>query len=755
MAGSEGAATAPHLLIGAVGLAGGTAVVIALNFVPVATSQPATFAVLAVLAFAAALVPIRFVRDGGIQGFTLEGGVFVAMLFVGPAGLAPVTHMVASLLAHGLRSRDPAKAVFNAGRTGLETAVAASVFWMLAPDVPSPTDPVALGALAASVMVYEAVSIAAMSELFHRMTGAVRRDAFRDVAQLSGITLGVNTSYGLVLATVALFSPWTTALTGLLMVGLYVGFRGHAAALADRRRAESLNDVTHLLLDLPLGADPVSVVVQRLVDVFGASHGELLAELPTGWWRWTLEGKELTCVRVAGLPRSGLLAAAVARGSGHLEVDRRDDGRPEDVLSAPIEMHGEAVGAIVLRGRHGLEPWDDADATLLSAVAKEFAVALDNVSLFRQVEEERARLEAESTKLSDILTAATDGIVSVRADGTIEAWNPGMGRITGVDATLAIGQPWHGILRLKDDAGNELAPAGDHVVSQAVAGQHIGASLSLQVLRADGVWRRVQCTCSPVRGPDGSHRGVVLVARDVTTERELENLKSDFIATVSHELRTPLTPLKGFLSTLRNPRTELSSDQLASVHGAMGSQLTRLETLISDLLAVAELDHGQFELRPEPVDLSDIVADAVQVEAADEMSRCTLRIEPGVSAVADHVALVRIVRSLVSNALKHTQGQVEVAVRAREDDVEVDVRDDGPGIAPWDQQRVFNRFERLGNHLTRTQGPGLGLTIARSLALRMGGDVTLASDVGTGATFTLRLPRARPRSVRLRATSEA
>ncbi len=387
-------------------------------------------------------------------------------------------------------------------------------------------------------------------------------------------------------------------------------------------------------------------------------------------------------------------------------------------------------------------------------MANELAVALDNWLLLDQVEEERARLEAESTKLNDILGAATDGIVSVLAEGTIEAWNPGMARITGVDPEVAIGQPWHAVLRLKDDAGAELAPTGDHVMSQAMAGEHAGESLSLQALRADGVWRRLQCTSSPVRNPDGTTRGVVLVARDVTSEREVEELKSDFIATVSHELRTPLTPLKGFLATLRNPRTALTEDQLGSIHGAMGTQLLRLETLISDLLAVAELDHGQFELRPEPLTISDVVADAVEVEAADELSRCSVLVEPDVTAVADSVALVRIVRSLVSNALKHTAGEVEITVRTLADHVEVVVRDEGPGVAPWDQQRIFNRFERLGNHLTRTQGPGLGLTIARTLARRMDGDVTLSSDIGLGATFTLTLPRARPRSVSLRVASE-
>ena len=742
-------------LIGTVGIAGGAAAVVTALVLPTDAGGSGSFVVLALLAAGAALVPIRWVRDGATQGFTLEGGVFVALLLVGPLCLAPTVMVAASFVAHLSRTREPAKWIFNAGRTGLETAAGALVFWLLVPSSVSPVDAGSVLAAVAAACVYELISIVAMTELFHSMSGASRREAGREVARLSVVTFGVNTAYGLVLGTVAIVSPWVTALSSLLMVGLYAGFQGYAAAVVDRRRAQSLNDVTHLLLDMPAADEPVTAVLRRLAAVFGAERGELVAEFSTGWVRYQLMGETLSSEAIAGLPRSGAVASAVARGTGRLESDQSSTDSPESTLSAPIRRQGEPLGAIVLAGRRGLEPWDEADATLLEAIANEFAVALDNVALLDQVEEERARLEAESTKLNDILTAATDGIVSVLVDGSIEAWNPGMARITGVDDDAAVGQPWHAVLRLKDGAGSELAPTGDHVMSRAMAGEHAGESLTLQALRADGVWRWLQCTSSPVRNPDGTTRGVVLVARDVTGERELEELKSDFIATVSHELRTPLTPLKGFLTTLRNPRTALSEDQLGAIHGAMGTQLLRLETLISDLLAVAEIDHGQFDLRPEPLGISDVVADAVEVEAADELSRCSVLVEPEVTAVADSVALVRIVRSLVSNALKHTPGEVEVTVRALADHVEVAVRDEGPGIAQWDQERIFNRFERLGNHLNRTQGPGLGLTIARSLARRMGGDVRLTSDIGRGATFTLTLPRARPRSVPLRVASEA
>ena len=714
-------------------------------------SSPGALVVLGAVALLTSLTPIRVARSGGTFGFTVEGGAFIAMLLTGHAPLAPALLVAVSAVGHAMRTRDVAKVSFNTGRSGLETTSAALLYLLL---VPTGAGPVHVGAVAAALaagIVFELVSILVLTELFHRRSGAPRSQAARDVGQMSLIVLVGNVGYGVILATVVLVSLPVGVLTGLLMPVVYLGYRGYAKALVGQRRATGLNEMTHVLIDVVRSDDGLGQIVSRLAEVFGAGEGLLVVADADGYVQWRSSDDGIEVDAHDHLPRAGLLAEAMARGETILRVNDNAPG----AVAAPIRRGGVAIGAVAVRERRGVERWEEADASLLAVIANELSVALDNVELFRQVEEERARLEAESTKLNDILTAATDGIVSVLVDGSIEAWNPGMSRITGVDARAAIGQPWHAVLRLKDGAGSELAPTGDHVMSQAMAGHHAGESLTLQALRADGVWRWLQCTSSPVRNPDGTTRGVVLVARDVTGERELEELKSDFIATVSHELRTPLTPLKGFLATLRNPRTALSEDQLGAIHGAMGTQLLRLETLISDLLAVAEIDHGQFDLRPEPLEISDLVADAVEVEAADELSRCSVLVEPDVIAVADSVALVRIVRSLVSNALKHTAADVEVVVRSLSDHVEVVVRDEGPGIAQWDQDRIFNRFERLGNHLNRTQGPGLGLTIARSLARRMGGDVELTSDIGRGATFTLTMPRAKPRPVSLRAASEA
>jgi PAS domain S-box-containing protein len=402
------------------------------------------------------------------------------------------------------------------------------------------------------------------------------------------------------------------------------------------------------------------------------------------------------------------------------------------------------IGAIAVTGRRGLEPWDESDLHLLATVANEAAVVLKNVELFSQLERERARLEAESTKLGDIVNAASDGIALIGRDGEIQAWNDAMGEVTGVAPAEAVGHPWYVSLRLKDAADQELLPEGEHVISDALEGHRHSEAVAIQVLRRDGRWRWLRVTLAPVLREDAEPVGTVLVARDVTSEREIEELKSDFIATVSHELRTPLTPLKGFLTTLVHRGDQMGPDQLNPVFSAMQGQVDRLERLIADLLVIADLDRGAITLERAHIDVGDAIRHVVGLEGPD---RVVVELAEPVAAVGDDDAVRRVLRALVSNAVKHTDGRVRVGVERRDDAVLVHVDDDGPGVAPWDQERIFKRFGRLGDHLTRTQGPGLGLPIARALAQRMGGDVEVVSDVDRGSRFTVRLPVARPRAI--------
>jgi signal transduction histidine kinase len=222
----------------------------------------------------------------------------------------------------------------------------------------------------------------------------------------------------------------------------------------------------------------------------------------------------------------------------------------------------------------------------------------------------------------------------------------------------------------------------------------------------------------------------------------LDRARREFVANASHELRTPLFALGGFLELLTDEDLDEGTrrDFLETARG----QVDRLTRLATDLLDLSRLDAGQLAIEPEPVELGG-TADALVEEfrAVADASGHVLQLtaQDGVVALADEERVLQIGRSLVENGLRHTPSgtTVTVGVAAGADRAVLTVHDDGPGITPEDQERVFERFYRGAGGAAF--GSGIGLAVARELAVLMDGSIELESRPGA-TTFRLLLPRA-------------
>jgi signal transduction histidine kinase len=222
---------------------------------------------------------------------------------------------------------------------------------------------------------------------------------------------------------------------------------------------------------------------------------------------------------------------------------------------------------------------------------------------------------------------------------------------------------------------------------------------------------------------------------------DLDRARREFIGNASHELRTPLFALGGFLELLADEDLDEATrrDFLETARG----QVDRLTRLATDLLDLSRLDAGQREFGSEPVDLgATAVSLAEEFGPLAEATGHELRaVDGGAVGVGDAERVLRIGRALVENALRHTPAGTSVELRASiwVDRAQLSVHDDGPGLAPADQERVFERFYR--GEGSAPEGSGIGLAIARELAQRMGGTIELRSEPGS-TTFTLVLDRA-------------
>jgi signal transduction histidine kinase len=226
---------------------------------------------------------------------------------------------------------------------------------------------------------------------------------------------------------------------------------------------------------------------------------------------------------------------------------------------------------------------------------------------------------------------------------------------------------------------------------------------------------------------------------------ESNRLKSDFLATMSHELRTPLNSILGFSEVLLSA-DHLSDKQQRWVRNIQTSG-ERLLNLINDILDLAKIEAGKMEVRLEEFTVGDVAEGLLNMfRPMAEKKNIDLRgqIAPGIPAMRqDLVKLQQILSNLLSNAIKFTPEGGRVLLKAEADGpyVVLTVSDTGVGIAPEEQELVFEKFRQSGNPLTREHaGTGLGLSIVRELAKLLGGEVTLQSDLGRGSTFTVRLP---------------
>jgi signal transduction histidine kinase len=323
-----------------------------------------------------------------------------------------------------------------------------------------------------------------------------------------------------------------------------------------------------------------------------------------------------------------------------------------------------------------------------------------------------------------------------------------MARLSGISEVVAVDQHCCSVFKPRDENGEPLYGA----TCPGRRGDEVEVLVQLDVTDESSLW--LNCAFSPM-----SDGGYVVVARDVTTRKQIEDEKADFLATVSHELRTPLTPIKGFLQTLARRGKEFTDDERHHIYEVMLREEQRLERLVHQLLLATSLDQAERSLHLKPFDWESIVRDQVdRARLHDPTREYTVVIAQDVPRVlGDEQLAADAIANLLSNAAKFSPegGSVGIGVAHDGHRVVTTVADHGPGIPVADRDRIFDKFTRLGDHLTRPQqGVGLGLYIVRRSIEAMGGTVWVEDAQGGGAAFSFSLPvaktRTRPRPVKAR-----
>jgi PAS domain S-box-containing protein len=439
------------------------------------------------------------------------------------------------------------------------------------------------------------------------------------------------------------------------------------------------------------------------------------------------------------------VAEQVKGGGTYYDVERDgtmrkvpDTGPPgtQAAIMLPVKHEGSVVGVVQLMSDD--EPYTPEQLELAEALVTLMGAAVRNARLHKAAEAEiaaRVRAEAvaaEREQAASVLEAVGEGIFLVDGEGTVRVWNRAAVLVTGLAVEGVIGRPIA-----------EVIPGWSGITGQIQVAEGGGAPASVTVpveLEGGELW----LSFVAVR----SVHGIVYAFRDLTSERGLEEAKSDFIATVSHELRTPMAGIYGAAQTLLRDDVEFTVEDRRTLLGIIATQAVRLSQITEEVLLASRIDTDQLPVGIELVDAGAVAAQAVDTLRSHLPPEITvdLSVAPTVEpAFADRNRLQQVLVNLLDNAVKYSPngGLVSAKVESTPEAVRISVADQGLGIPAAEQQRVFEKFYRLDTELSRAGGgTGLGLYITRELVRRMGGSVSVESEPGVGSTFTVELPRA-------------
>ena len=343
------------------------------------------------------------------------------------------------------------------------------------------------------------------------------------------------------------------------------------------------------------------------------------------------------------------------------------------------------------------------------------------------------QLDAGKARLETLLANLDDGVIVIAADRSVRMMNREAGKIFDASETMGAGRPYPEVIR---------HPRALAFIDGWIKGEE-PKPRDVSIVTRQGS-RTVRCSGTTVRYLGESDADVLLTLRDVTEERRLSQVKSDFVSNASHELRTPLTNIRGYLEAIQDTLREGAAPESSFVDVALGNSL-RMERLLDDLLELSRAESGAVPLEKEETSLSSFLSRvADQHRSSAKQAGKTLEVEAGDGAFrADLRKLALALSNLVDNALKYGKegGRVTLSGRIEGDACLLEVADDGPGISPEHLPRIFERFYRIDKGRSRELGgTGLGLSITKHIVESHGGILRVESRIGVGTRFVIRIP---------------
>lgn len=423
------------------------------------------------------------------------------------------------------------------------------------------------------------------------------------------------------------------------------------------------------------------------------------------------------------------------------EMAEAIDGEVRQSIALPLSFAGEPLGLlIVFRSYRSMVTPNDLQ--VLQSFADQAAIAVHNAQLYEKINQERTRLMA-------ILDHSADGVMILDHDLTILHFNQALAHMTGWAASDAIGSLHDTVITWAKLERGDLKDALDNgwPFNSSINPMRNTLYVEGDLETRSGMTLSVGITYSPMLTSDNRIDNIIANVRDITNFRKAQEMQNVFISTVSHELKTPVALIKGYAATLRREDAVWDEHVLFDSLGVIEEEADRLTDLIEDLLTASKIQ-AQRDLK---LNLSEVWLDQLAERSVERFRKQTQQHQfrltfpkdfPPIQG--DEVQLRQVFDNLITNAIKYSPngGTIEVGGEADANNITIFVRDQGAGISERDQERIFERFYRVDDKLSRrTKGTGLGLYLAKAIIEAHHGVIGVESKLGEGSTFFFTIPQ--------------
>jgi PAS domain S-box-containing protein len=699
--------------------------------------RPSWWVLLALLAVTCAgeLTCVRLRHGGSTEDLTLfEAAVVITVLLLPPSA-AVVVPVLALAVASAIQRRPPIKAAFNLGTYAAATTVLVVTYHLVAGGADRFSARSVVG-LCLGALGFAVVNLVLLARVLSVVEDVPALTVVREGARLSAFMAIGNVAAGSVAVAVAAAAPALLPFVALPAVAITYAYRAAAQEQSQRERSTLLLDLSSRLARRLDADDLLTSYLEILRAAFHADVALSIMDGPSGAWPTVVESTaDDTHTRPATTTDVTLLhRAGTTTGATYVD-DLLPDGWRRCLL-AGFEAADGRVGVLVLGST--TRELSRGDLTLLTPLASALGVALRGAGHLEQLVEETGKLKA-------LVEHSSDGILVLDGAGRVLVWNPAMAALAGVEAADAERRPLDDLLTTVDPEGN---PVGAAAAMAGLTPESSRATVELGVVRPDGEQRWLRCSHAAIFDGPALTRDVV-IAHDVTRERQVDRLKADFIATVSHELRTPMTPIKGYTDLLRKRGHRMTPEKRGECLDIIADRVSHLGRLVEDLLLASRITSPLSPRQHVALQTEDL--GELTRRAAGDFPQAAARVRVDVPAepvpvACDGMRTIQVITNLISNAMKYSAPSSAIDVVVDSDDAgaaSVTVIDRGRGIPADQLDQIFEKFHRVEDPLRMTtSGTGLGLFIARQLATAMGGDIAVRSTLGVGSAFTLTLPRA-------------